>query len=250
MPTAVQVAQFRAANAALTRQVEARLDAYYDRLDWTNPSRAINGLLNFIPLLVQQYGDVAAMIAADWYEELRGDAMQQGVISLLSRATSYQVVTADAISTAISQQSIESAVPLLDTAGPEAFLNRLKGNATRHVLQPGRDTITQNSGRDRAARGWGRFTRVGSCDFCAALSRRGGVYTEASSRFASHDNCHCVTAPVFDPRAPKVDVEAQHIASAKTSSMSAEERQVFRERTAAWAAGAADQRAPHEVYTD
>lgn len=251
MATAAQVAQFRAANASIVAAVERDLDNFFGHVDLSNPARALNALLQYIPLLTQRYGEIAAALAADWYEELRADAVEQGIVAAIGRAVSYDVITADPVAQRVARESVQAAKYLLETQDtPDAFISRLRGNVTRYVLQPSRDTITRNAHRDRAARGWARYTRPGTCDFCAALSGRGGVYTEQSARFASHDHCNCVTAPVFDPHAEKVDVRAEYIASAKTASMSPEQREQFRARTAGWIAGAADGLDAEQIYLD
>lgn len=234
MATEEQVRQFRDANEALTARVRADLERFWGFVDLSRPAAAEAALLNFVPLLTQQYGEMAATIAADWYEMLRGEAVEAGLVAAVRGATSFRAVAADPVSAAVSREAVSSALLLLqgDNPSPPArVLTAIQDTTSRHVLQAGRDTITQNAGRDPAARGWQRFVRSGGCDFCRMLSSRGGVYTDRTSRFAAHDHCNCAAAPTWDRSAPKVDVAAEYVASAKTAGMTPRAREVYRERT-------------------
>lgn len=213
MATAAQAAEFRAANLALTARVEADVANFWRRLDLSNPARATNALVNYVPLLVQRYGDLAATIAADWFDALRMDAVDAGMVAAVGRAKTYEAIAADPVALAISRQAVASAAQWLKSETPEKALTAVTDVATGRVLGAGRDTIILNTRRDTSARGWQRLVRSGGCEFCQMLHSRGGVYTERSSHFAAHDHCNCVTAPVWDPSAPKVDVAAEFVAS-------------------------------------
>lgn len=235
-----------AANKALSAQVEADLARFWRRIDLSKPDVATNALLNYVPLLVQRYGEVAATLAADWFELLRLEAVDAGVIAAVGRATSFKAVAADPVAVAVAERAVRSASGYLWTPEPERTLTAVTGTARRQVLQAGRDTITLNTGRDRSARGWQRFVSSGGCKFCQMLSGRGGVYTERTSRFAAHDDCNCTAAPVWDPSAPKVDVAAEFVASprwgalrdaaAKGDTQAAEELESYRAQVRAYLA--------------
>lgn len=86
------------------------------------------------------------------------------------------------------------------------------------TARPYRDTITTNRRRDPASVGWRRVTTGSGCKFCAMLGSRGAVYKEATARFASHANCHCTAAPVFEGQdGPEADV-MQYVASKRSRS--------------------------------
>ena len=224
MATLEQVAAFRQANLAVTSKVEADLAKFWSHLDLASVDRSTNALLNYVPLLTQRYGEMASTIAADWYEVMRAEAVDAGLLDSIKGAKTYRAIAADPVAQALSRKAVKSVSGYLWTPTPERGLAALQSTTSRLVLQSGRDTITVNAGRDRGARGWGRMARSGACRFCRMIaSRQGGVYTERSARFAAHDHCDCVSYPVFDQSAPKVDVAAQFVASAKTSSMSAKE---------------------------
>lgn len=244
MATPEQVDEFRTANAELIALVEDRLDEFWATAGSGNPVSALNALLNFVPLLTQEFGEIAAELAMGWFEELRFDAIDDGMIAAVGRATSFEVVRTDPQILEISAAAASYWQHRLATDGPDVVVSSIKDSATRAVRQSGRQAITVNADRDPAARGWQRMTRAGACRFCRALAARGGVYTRSSVRFAAHGpKCNCVAAPTWDRDAPEVEAFA-YVASedlaplraraAEGDAGAAERLAVRRERTAAW----------------
>lgn len=236
MATPAQAAEYRAANIALANQVEADLAAFWRYVDLTKPERARNALLNFVPLLVQRYGDMAATLAADWFEELRFDAIEQGFVGRLATSTERSFTPKMARPDLVTATAgVRFAAGNLFTDQPEDALRQIQASSRHLVLQTGRDTIRENTfARGSAARGWGRVTRPGACRFCRALEQRGGVYTERSARFASHaPKCNCAAVPVWDKSAPEVDVSA-YVASRNTDRMTPAQRERHRGQIKAW----------------
>lgn len=234
MADAGQIEVFRMANAELIDLVEARLDEFWASAGSRSPVAGLNALMNFVPLLTQQFGDVASTIAMDWFEELRFDAIDQGMISAIGRATSYEAVRTDPVIVRISADSRDYWHHRLQTDGPTVVVRSIKDEATRAVRQSGRQAITRNADRDGAARGWQRVARAGACRFCRALAARGGVYTRASVRFAAHGpKCNCVAAPSWDRQAPEVEPFV-YVVSRNTAQMTPEQRQIQRDRVRGW----------------
>ena len=236
MPTDAQIAEVRAANLALTGKIEADLAAFWRYVDLSKPATARNALLNFVPLLVQRYGDMAATISADWFEELRFEAIDQGFLGKLATSTERSFTPKMAsVDLAAVAAEVRFAAGDLFTDNPEAMLAKIQATSTRTVLQTGRETTRLNTfAAGSGARGWARVTRPGSCRFCRALAARGGVYTERSVRFASHaPKCNCVSVPVWDKSAPEVDVMA-YVASRNTAKMTDLQKEEQRTRVAAW----------------
>lgn len=182
-----QVAPFRAANTALTGKVEADLAKFWSRMNLSRVDNATNALLDVVPLLTQKYGEVAATIAADWYELLRADAKVKGA--------KYRALTADPVAVEVSRKSVQSAAVFLWTPDPEQTLRALQGTVGRHVLQAGRDTLTVNAVRDPSAEGWVRVGN-GECDWCANLLD-GEIHYVEGYGFDAHNNCRCTAEPVF-----------------------------------------------------
>jgi hypothetical protein len=234
MATPGQVDEFRTANAELIAQVEDRLDEFWATASSGNPVAALNALLNFVPLLTQQFGEIAAEVAMGWFEELRFDAIDQGLIAAVGRATSFEVVRTDPQILEISAAARSYWQHRLATDGTDVVVASIKDSATRAVRQSGREAITRNADRDPAARGWQRMTRSGACRFCRALAARGGVYTRHSVRFAAHGpKCNCVAAPTWDRGAPEVETFAYTV-SQTTAGLTDEQRRIKQERVAAW----------------
>lgn len=236
MPTDAQIAEVRAANIALTKQVEADLANFWRFLDLSKPERSRNALLNYVPLLVQRYGDMASTVAADWFEELRFEAIDAGFLGRVATSTSKSFTPTLAVpDLAAVASEVRYIAGDLFTDAPDVALAKIQTTSTRTVLQLGRETTRINTfARGSGARGWSRVTRPGSCRFCRALAARGGVYTEQSARFASHKpKCNCVSVPVWDKSAPEVDVMA-YVASRNTAGMTDDQKEQQRARVSAW----------------
>lgn len=71
---AIRKSEF-AAHAAtveeLRRRAQERLDAFWERLDTSDPEAAKEAIMEFVPALAEQYHDAAATLAADFYETQR-----------------------------------------------------------------------------------------------------------------------------------------------------------------------------------
>lgn len=236
MATPEEIALFRAANVELTKRIEADLAKFWSYLDLSKPVVARNALLNFTPLLVQRYGDMAATVSADWFESLRFDAIDQGFLGKVATSTerSFTPRLASADVGSVAEQ-VRFAVGDLWTDTPDKALAKIQQVSARTVLQVGRETTRLNAfARGSGARGWARVAQPGACRFCRALAGRGGVYTEQSVQFASHaPTCHCTSIAVFDPSAPEVDVMA-YVASRNTANMTPAQQEKQRARVSSW----------------
>jgi hypothetical protein len=158
---------------------------------------------------VAQYGDIAAVVSADWYDDLRADA---GV------ARGFAATPAATVEASVVQAEVRYASGALFTETPTDTLSVLDGATARYVLQAGRDTIVSATQRDPKAVGWYRVSG-GGCDFCNMLAARGAVYKKTTVNFAAHDHCRCASVPSWDPSRPEADVN-QYVASQRTSNMS------------------------------
>lgn len=234
MPTPAEVGQFAAANQTIVRMVNDDLSTFWATLPLRNPAAARDMLLEFVPILVQQYGELAADVAAEWFEELRDVAASEGLFRATGALGAFRAQTLDPRESSppvATEQAVRFAAgglfrpdeetrPKDMPATPQQTLQMLRGALQKQVLQPGRDTLVANTNRDEAARGWGRFVRPGACKFCRMLSGRGGVYTEISAAFDAHDgNCQCVVGPTWDQDAPRIDVRAEFVASTRTTAL-------------------------------
>lgn len=198
MVTAVEAERLRQAQQGLVRLMEDDLASFWGALDLTRPEAARDALAAYVPALVDEYGQMAATVAADWYDERRAVEGVPGRFRAVAVASPYR----DAVGGTLARAS-----GALFTDHPELALAGM-GRLFKYVRAAGRSTIQESSMRDPQAVGWQRVVRPGACDFCRLLHGRGGVYKRETAFFASHDDCNCAAVPSWDPSAPEVDVEA------------------------------------------
>lgn len=160
-----------------------------------SPILVRDALLDFFPELVQAYGDAAALLAADFYDELR---------DVPPSASRFRAVLADPPDSAQARASARWGLGPLFTAQPDptqALLN-LAGSAQRLVLQSGRDTVFTASNRDPVRTAFARIPVGKTCPFCTMVASRGFVYGSAERAGESntwHDDCDCVIVPGRSP---------------------------------------------------
>lgn len=151
-----------------------------------DPRDAKRLLAEILPDLVHEYGRTAGTLAADYYDEMRGNAKVPG---------RFQPV--------LYEPEVDGTDSLIRWALGEAkdgptFQELLLGGLQRRVANRARGTVMYSALGDPRARGWMRVG-IGECDFCAMLVARGAVYaTEQSVQFAAHDHCQCGYAPAFN----------------------------------------------------
>lgn len=156
------------------------------RLDG-DPVRVRNALLQFFPELVTTYGDVSALLAADFYDMLR---------DVPPSAASFQAAFAAPVDPAKAEGATRWAVGALFAEDVPLFTSQILGSTQRLVSQRGRDTIFDNAGRDPVRTSVARVpSGADTCMFCIMLASRGAVYTDlvsAGQMNDFHDNCDCV----------------------------------------------------------
>ena len=167
------------------------------------PSRAEqvrDALMDVLPELGGAYGDAAAALAADWYEDVREASQARG---------SFSPVLASPPEPARWEALARWGVTPLFAERPDAAtaLAKVAGGLQRSIADQHRLTVVESSIADLAASGWRRVGVGDSCGFCRMLIDRGHVYTEASVTFRSHDNCACAASPSFAPNVVKVSSE-------------------------------------------
>ena len=202
MPSSAEVQQYRSQIVALTDAAAYDLAALWAMWSWDDPAAVTAAALAVVPDVVWTYQDASAGLAADTYDVWRE---QEGVPGRFL-AEPAAVAVEDQIAA-----GVRNAVGPLWTADPDADAARalLAGMTARIVARGAADTVVDATRRDERAVGWSRIARAGACRFCRMLAGRGGVYrSEQSSRFASHDHCHCVATPSWDPDAPDMPVLA------------------------------------------
>lgn len=191
-------ASLRRQQDALTRLALNDLAALWRQV--SNAAEAQMALSDILPALLDTYGQAAAAVAADWYDEARLNADVGG---------SFRAIPAEIRDTGAHELAGWATAKGTDL---DSIRTLAEGGAQRRILNFSRETVAGSSLADPAADGWQRVG-AGSCPFCAMLIGRGAVYTEASVQFASHDNCHCAAAPAFKgaPRPVRLDEQGKRL---------------------------------------
>lgn len=154
-----------------------------------------NALLAFFPELVTEFGDISALLAADFYDMLR---------DVPPSASSFQAAYARPVDPAAAQGSVRWAAGALFDADAPLFTSQILGATQRLVTQRGRDTVFDNAGRDPVRTSVARIpSGTDTCEFCIRLASRGAVYTDlvsAGEMNEFHDNCDCVPTVIRSKR--------------------------------------------------
>lgn len=181
---------------------ERDLGLFFRQFDTVEAAR--DALRDLLPQLVGIYGEAAATLGADWYDELRDSAGAGGRFTAIPAELPDRGRT-DALArwAAGEARSLETMLPLV------------VGGVQRIISDADRGSVIRSSLQDRATAGWQRMG-AGGCSFCLMLISRGAVYSEATADFASHDNCHCQAVPIFRGAEP-IDVK-DYVRSARNIS--------------------------------
>jgi len=188
------VRQFRLANQSLVLLAQRDLDEFWRSLNTQgNPLLVKAALLDFFPELLTVYGDTAALLGADWYDELRNVAPS---------AASFRAVMASPPATEQAHSAARWALGPLFASEPDPVqvLANLGGATQRLVLQSGRDTVWDSARRDPVRTAVARVpTGAKTCRWCTMLASRGAVYgskASAGEQNKYHDLCNCVPTVV------------------------------------------------------
>lgn len=215
-----QANELRLAQAEIRRLVESRMNeivAYLAGRPDLSPAQFRNSLIAQTNLVVSQYGDIAASMAAEWYDDMR---LAEGVAGSFRAVPQVSPYGADAVDGMVRR----AVAPMFDEVPDvSAVMRTVVQNAGKYVLGAARETVRRNSFIDPRGTGFQRVARPGACDFCIMLVGRGAVYKKETAFFASHGDCNCAAVPSWDPDAPEVDVELYE-ASRRTTGMSDAER--------------------------
>src|SRR5699024_3663886 len=178
MPTAAQINPLRSNLATVTRLARRELDAFWATLDKSRMVEGRRALEEFFPILVEQYGHVASIVAADWYE----DVYQE-----------YSTLVDADVNTDQVNARMRWAIPEAFGEDSDAALSTLCLVNDALANQFGRDTVMSSAGSNGRA-----FARVPTgaetCEFCLMLASRGFVYKTSSSAgelAKFHGDCDC-----------------------------------------------------------
>lgn len=172
------------------------LRGFFAAADLTRPEAVRDALVEIVPILVREYGELAATVAAEWYESVHPGSF------LAQTATSTFPETGVV-------DSVRYFAGDLFTDDPSKTLAGLSGALQRFVFYSGRNTVTRNVQRDPSRP---RFARVTSgahtCAFCSLMASRGFVYMNRETAGLNdhyHDDCDCQIVAEWD--ADKAHIE-------------------------------------------
>ena len=193
MPSRADVEQFAQANRDIRTLVLRDLEGFWASLDTLNATATRDALLEVVPLLVAQYGETAASVAADFYDNLREQAAAPG---------RFSAVLGDPVDVEELRGQIRWSIDPLFSANPDpqAALGRLEIKTDEFTLQPGRDTIAASAAHDPAKARWARVPVGKTCAFCLMLASRGPVFRSAESAGQGrkfHGHCDCTATPMW-----------------------------------------------------
>jgi len=185
------LAEQLAIQAHISKATAQQVVRLWKRIDPTKMDRpaVIEFITGAIRQITSAYGELAAVAAAEFYDEVReiGGFSGKAAVPVAGRPPEEQLK-------AVVRWGIG---PLWEeTPRPDAALKRLVGSTQRLSLQPGRQTIYQMAKRDRIR--YAHTPQGKTCAFCLMLASRGAVYwSEHNPQY--HDRCDCLAVPVSTP---------------------------------------------------
>lgn len=148
-------------------------------------------------LLVQARGSNSSGLATAYYRRVRHAAEVTGRATPVAVGVATDRVLAGMriVGPVAAAKQLALGRPVDDVA--RATLVNVSGEATRHVLNAGRNTVTASIWADSQALGYQRVTGGNPCSFCAMAASRGAVFKEETAYFESHAHCACSAEPLY-----------------------------------------------------
>lgn len=189
----------QAAQTGLVTALGYDLERSWNSLDVSSLRQSLPGFKTLIASLVHRYGLASGSLASQFYRSQRTAA---GVTSPFTvRPAPLPNLTQIGATVDWATQPLWSAQPDVPLAQTQ-----LAGAVDTLVLDVGRQTIVDNTHRDRHAKGWARIPEPGACYFCALLASRGAVYKQNTVDFRAHNHCRCHAEPVFTAYEPSAQI--------------------------------------------
>lgn len=201
MPSLADVEVIQSALVDLSSLAIGDLVRLWRAIEDRDQSEIAQLLAEAFPELAAPYQEAAALMSAQWYDELDADSDYQAVVAPPRPPAGLAASSA----WAMTQSNA---------------LGALSGALQRSVFNASRDTIIENVTREGVR--WARHASANACQFCKMLATRGDVYKTESTAMKSHDNCHCIAVPVrsndtFEPAPYVADWEKQYVAARRES---------------------------------
>lgn len=195
MTSRSDVDQLLNASKGIVKLATAELNRFYRSLTVTDPAVVRDALAAFVPELAAKYGDYAATVAAEWYEQVRRAAV----------GGAYNARTVAPVASTQVDGSVRWAAGKLFDGDPDGMLAMLAGSVQRYVFQSSRGTIARNVQLDPSKPRFARVpTGAKTCAWCTLLASRGFVYLTRETAGVNdhyHDDCDCQAVSQWDDAA-------------------------------------------------
>jgi hypothetical protein len=180
MVTAQQQAEHQAAQTAtLTMAVDELLDNLAG-IENLSAERAAALARDVIADLAGVYGDEAASLNADWYDEMRAEVA--ATLAIEYAAQMAEPIPADDIQEDIGWALAPLFAPETgDVPDYESTIGRLAGKLQYFVGEMGRDTIAVSAAEDPVGTTYARHASANACAFCRLMATRGATYLSATT---------------------------------------------------------------------
>lgn len=213
MPTLEDVDQQRQGLDDVITIAKADLVSLWPAMPVDDPEELKKALVPVFVQLVAEYGSMAAVLASDWYDELRAEAQASGNYVAVLAATPTAEAMASQVEYAAAGAYVSPVKALKDAA---AVLDKFVGYGHRDTIDFNVELDKNLSQVEEPGVTWARMAQDGACAFCAMLATRGGAYrtqagaltvTGAGTRPSRqgkratgekyHDDCRCIAVPIF-----------------------------------------------------
>lgn len=211
------VARWRQAQAGVTVLLLRDLRGLRRLIDPRRLQATVPTWIEAVTAVVARYSEVAATLAADFYDGERGAASASGAFTVPladappdeQTSNSLRWATKDLWPRAESDATLAQLEPI--DVRLEAAMGKADAATQRLVADRGRGTVRQAVDVDPQAVAYARAAALGACFFCKLMASRGAVYRnaqtagrDANDQFSGdasvvkfHNNCHCGVIPVF-----------------------------------------------------
>jgi hypothetical protein len=214
---AASAARWRAAQAGLTALLLRDLRGLRRLINRSRLQATVPTWIEAVNAVVARYSQVAATLAADFYDGEREAAGVPGAFTVpladappdeqtsnsLRWATKDLWPRNEADATVVQQEPLDARL--------DAAMVKADAVTQKLVADRGRATLRQAVDGDPQAVAYARAAALGACFFCKLMASRGAVYRNAqtagrdandlfsgdASVVKFHNDCHCAIVPVF-----------------------------------------------------
>lgn len=156
------------------RLAEAELAELWRQAERLSTVEFFQYIVGTYPVVVDPYIDMAANLAATWFEDS-------------DPRSTYRAVMA----TPPPVEKLQANARWALTSPGQQGLSDLNGSLNRSVFDGARETTLINV--ERTDSKWAVHARATACPWCRMMATRGNVYkTSANALKACHDNGHCI----------------------------------------------------------